>query len=292
MKNYNLLANQIIVITLFNVLLSVSAMLGNVLIIVAILRAQHLQTPSYLLITSLAFTDLLIGLVYHPYFTLINILLLNKNLKVLCNNYGIVAAGANISTFLALISILMNAFIGMDRYLALSLRHRYRSYVTKKRVRLIIISGWTGTALFVGALTLISMLNSHFYYAFGFSAAFGTLSITVVLYSMSFVTLHRYTSQVYAQQPNPLRVNFDVAKYRKTLKTMVAILGCFMICSSFLFAAVIAQSIAGYNAFTILGAMASCAIFGSCSSINPVIYFTRFKDIGQECKLLLKTFRC
>ena len=48
----------------FNVVLVISATLGNAVIIVTILKSQNLQTPSYILITSLAFTDLLVGMLY------------------------------------------------------------------------------------------------------------------------------------------------------------------------------------------------------------------------------------
>ena len=65
-NSYEMLKIGNIINILLNTILTITTTLGNGLIIVAILKSPNLQTPSYLLITSLAFTDLLVGLVFHP----------------------------------------------------------------------------------------------------------------------------------------------------------------------------------------------------------------------------------
>ncbi|KAK3735619.1 hypothetical protein QZH41_007402 [Actinostola sp. cb2023] len=65
----------------FNGFLTISATLGNGIIIVAILGSQGLQTPSYVLITSLAFTDILVGLVYHPFVIAMNAFVLQERMR-------------------------------------------------------------------------------------------------------------------------------------------------------------------------------------------------------------------
>lgn len=267
----------------FNVVLSISATLGNLLIITAILRSRSLQTPSYLLITSLALTDLLIGLIFHPSLVFGNAFFLVKNFQGICD--ANLAGSDVIVFFLVGVSLVMNALISIDRYLALSLRHRYRIYVTKKRVFVVIIACW----LFV--LCIIIGMNQFQRYsqirnALAITPAFASLLSTCAFYLLSYITLHRYTKQVHVQPRDSLHSNFDVVKYRKTLKTMAAILGCLLVCC--LPAAVSTVTFyRGQQTRNIVSAMIiSTIIFGASSSINPIIYLTRFTDIRQECKSL------
>jgi len=117
------------------------------------------------------------------------------------------------------------------------------------------------------------------------------LLVICTFYIKSFITLHRYTQQVQAQQPNPSQGNFDVVKYRKTLKTMVAILGCLVLCQLpllcvFMFAKYLSflnQKI--FSHVTII-------VLGLNSSLNPVIYLIRFTDIRQACRHMLRNLLC
>ncbi|XP_031555562.1 beta-3 adrenergic receptor-like, partial [Actinia tenebrosa] len=199
-----------------NAILAVTATLGNGMIIVAILRSQNLQTPSYLLITSLAFTDLLVGLVIHPIVIIGSTFILHGNIRGLCIcsylfSFFFIALGS--------LSLLIVTCISIDRYLALTLRHRYTIIVTKKRVRYMIV--FVCVLAFLGA----SLRNFEKYQDiitqtinFGYMVL---LLTTCVFYIKSFRALHLHTVQVDAQQSNPLAGNFDVVRYKKTLKTML-----------------------------------------------------------------------
>ena len=210
-----------------NVVLMITASLGNGLIIVAILRSQNLQTPSYLLITSLAFTDLLVGLVYHPLQIASNTYNLQGDVQGVC---GMAKVYVFFSTYLAFASLLMVTCISIDRYLALTLRHRYNIIVTKKRVRSVIIFVWILTLFIAFPQTIDDRVYNNSY-AIDCSLVSVLLSVISFFYIKSFRALHLYTVQVQAQQPNPLAAgNFDVFRYKKTLKTMVIVLACLLLC--------------------------------------------------------------
>ncbi|XP_031575323.1 histamine H2 receptor-like [Actinia tenebrosa] len=202
-----------------NAVLALTATLGNGMIIVAILRSQNLQTPSYLLITSLAFTDLLIGLVFHPLLSILNSYYLQGKVHEVCRmTKPVIFFGVLVGYG----SMLMVTCISIDRYLALTLRHRYNVIVTKKRVCLSIVFAWSSVFL----LAILNMPEELFDIVF-VAESFILLvlfSITCVFYIKSFRALHLYTVQVQAQQPNPLAGNFDIVKYKKTLKTMLVVL--------------------------------------------------------------------
>ena len=63
------LKQQSISFSAVNILLSITGILGNCLILVALRKESSLHPPSKLLYRCLATTDLLVGLVNHPFYT-------------------------------------------------------------------------------------------------------------------------------------------------------------------------------------------------------------------------------
>ena len=63
------LKQQSISFSAVNILLSITGILGNCLILVALRKGSSLHPPSKLLYRCLATTDLLVGLVNHPFYT-------------------------------------------------------------------------------------------------------------------------------------------------------------------------------------------------------------------------------
>ena len=63
------LKQQSISFSAFNILLSITGILSNCLILVALCKESSLHPPSKLLYRCLATTDLLVGLVNHPFYT-------------------------------------------------------------------------------------------------------------------------------------------------------------------------------------------------------------------------------
>ena len=122
-----------------NYFLSITATLGNTVILFALNKESSLHPPSRLLYRCLALTDLLVGIISQPvlavYFTLL----------VIADNYWIkicvyvASTGALTFTILSAVSMLTMTAISVDRLLALSLGLRYRHVVTLKRVRALLL---------------------------------------------------------------------------------------------------------------------------------------------------------
>ena len=270
-----------------NIIFTLTASLGNGMIIVAILTAQNLQTPSYLLITSLAFTDLLMGLVFHPLLGIANIFVIDNNIHPLCI---IVKAFSFTFAFLGTLSLMMVTCISIDRYLALRLRHRYNIIVTKKRVRLLIVAVWVLAIAFASSTRIFPHLYV-FTYIFVSILAIVLLAVASVCYFKSFRELHLYTVQVHTQQQNQLAGNFDVVRYKKTLKTMLMILACILLCFVPIICSLAAVSAIGYRKETIVSHELSIRFLALSSSINPVIYLIRFTDIRIACRQMLEKLK-
>ncbi|CAH3045799.1 unnamed protein product, partial [Pocillopora meandrina] len=114
-----------------------TAILGNILILFALNKVTSICPPTKLLFRCLAVTDLCVGLVTQPLFTVKLLASLNDNEYVYVGLTQVIS-----SQVLCGVSLLTSTVISVDRLLALSLGLRYRYLVTLRRVRALIISFW------------------------------------------------------------------------------------------------------------------------------------------------------
>ena len=118
--------------------LSGTAVLGNVLILVSLCRApQFLRQPSYFLLLNLAFADLCVGLVAEPLYLIYKI-------SYLLNPFSILSCYAGVvfnffSYFLTSLSLWTAAAISLDRLMALLLHLKYSAIVTKRKIIVLIV---------------------------------------------------------------------------------------------------------------------------------------------------------
>lgn len=113
------------------VLNSVSAMPAiflNALVIVAICRRSSLQTPSNVLLCSLALTDFLVGLIVQPVFIAHKVSALKAERRLHCIASVV---SKTLALLLGTVSLTTLTAISIDRVLAISLPSRYRTVVTK-----------------------------------------------------------------------------------------------------------------------------------------------------------------
>ena len=121
---------ELIYLSAFNIFLSISAVLGNILILVALHKVSSLHPPSKLLFRCLATTDLCVGLITEPV-TVVSWMSVTHAQWKLCRYAAVstVIAGYSLSS----VSLLTASAISVDRLLALLLGLRYRQVVTLKR---------------------------------------------------------------------------------------------------------------------------------------------------------------
>ncbi|XP_068722402.1 uncharacterized protein [Montipora capricornis] len=113
--------------------LSLTAIIGNVLILVSICRApRFLRQPSYVLLINLAFADLCVGFLAEPAYLLYKISYLMNPYSTLSCNVGL--AFNFLSLFLSSLSLWTAAAISLDRLMALHLHMKYSAIITKFRV--------------------------------------------------------------------------------------------------------------------------------------------------------------
>ena len=162
----------------FNIILSFTASLGNVLILLTLYKVSSLHSVTKLLFACLATTDLCVGLFSQPLFVadiILNIDIANTNLDILQH----VGEFVYISSYvLCGVSVLTSTAISVDRLLVLLSRLKYRQIVTLKRAQVVVLLCWviavscglvrvwsqTISQIFVLAIGLVSLVTSVFCY--------------------------------------------------------------------------------------------------------------------------------
>ena len=162
----------------FNIILSFTASLGNVLILLTLYKVSFLHPVTKFLFACLATTDLCVGLFSQPLFVanmILNIDLANTDLDILSQMNEVVFISSDV---LCGVSVLISTAISVDRLLVLLLRLKYRQVVTLKRAQVVILLCWvtavscglvhvwsqTISQIFVLVIGLVSLVTSVFCY--------------------------------------------------------------------------------------------------------------------------------
>ena len=204
------LQQKLIYFSAVNIFFSITAFLGNFLILVALNQETSLHSPSKLLYRCLATTDLLVGLVSQPLAVTYWMSLVHEHWS-LCR-YA--RDAVYISGFaLCGVSLLTLTAISVDRLLALLLGIRYRQIVTLKRTYIIAATFWI---LSVGAGS-ISISHSRIIRWYSIIVIALCSVISIASYTKIFRTLRHHQAQVqdHVQQQPSQTTALNMARYRK-----------------------------------------------------------------------------
>lgn len=254
-------------------MLDSSAVVGNGLVITVILKSPTLHKPSYYLICGMAIIDIFGGLM--SYFLIIRMNFFKQHsIELICLTKQ---TWLTLSLFLCGMCLMMSLLISIDRYLAVSLKQRYKTIVTKRRVFITVLIA------FASVLTLSSTaINVPLLYPYSQLLSFVTglllLLSTFYFYTKSYLTLRRCVT---TQQDSNLQNSFNCQKYKRSLNTMVIILLWLLMCYMPLLCAVLRLSHTGTTTFSYFINKLTVILFYVNSCTNPIIYVTRFRDIRQ-----------
>lgn len=267
-----------------NVFLSVIATIGNLLILVALRKVTSINSPTKLLFQCLAASDLCVGLIQQPLFVAV----LLRDFASPTASYYLTKVYAGLGYILCGVSLMTAATISIDRLLALILGLSYKLTVTVKRVRKVVIFIWLGS-FSVGFSRWIELRVI----AYGSSLVVTLFSIFASAFSFTKIVLKLRQQQAQVQQRvEPEQVNggeipLNIARYKKMVYSVawlqMALTVCYMPIISFLLLAVVTQRFG--NAF--LYCFAITVVFLN-SSINPILYCWRIREVKKEVKNILK----
>ena len=278
---------QLIYLSAFNIFLSITAFLGNFLILVALRKETSLHPPSKLLYRCLATTDLCVGLISEPVYVI-------RLMSVAYEKWNVcryALLGVFITSYmLCSMTLLAVTAISVDRLLALLLGLRYRQVVTLKRTHWIVATFWI-----VSFVAAISYLGNHqITIWYGRIVISFCLLISIVSYLTIFLTLRDRQFQVQRdikqRQPSQA-IPLNKARYRKAVFTalwvQLTLVACYLpysIVAAFSYSTLSSSNNLALNITTILVYLNS--------SLNPFLYCWKISEVKQAVKQTIRDTLC
>ena len=275
-----------IILSVLNIFLAITATLGNTLIFLALGRGSCLHAPSKLLIRSLAFIDLCVGLISQPLAAVHAVSILTKHVQIF--QFTVVSSYVT-SAILSGVSLFVLTFISIDRLLALSLGVRYKQTVTIKRVRVFVIVIWIVNIAFA----IFRLLGNRFVF---YIVCLAVILFCVVVSTFCYVkicrTLRAQRKKVWAtvsegRQPNESS-QLHVERYKKTVSSALwvhfTLLACFLP-----FSIVSALKAITGDTFAVAEGFTATLVFFN-SSVNPVLYCWRMREVRQAVKETIRQY--
>ena len=287
---------QEITIAAFNIPLSVTAFLGNVLIIVALQKPSSLHPPSKLLLGCLASTDLCVGLITQPLFV---VFLMFRNNSKPC--FYVVTMFRLTGVIFGGVSLMTLTLISVDRLLALLLGLRYKQVVTLKRVWILVVIIWLSFPAAVLAYSAYNYRHVIFMNVVARGIVNTVLLVCIVItfscYLKIYLSLRRQHAQVQSHvsqgQPHGGTTPLNLARYKKTVFATLWIQITLLACYIPYFAANAALAIYGSPTSSVsLAVSATLSLIYLNSSLNPFLYCWKLREVRQAVKDTIRQLCC
>ena len=273
-----------ILLSVFNIFLSITAFLGNALILAALHKVSSIYPPTKLLFQCLAVTDLCVGVIVQPIFAASFFLLSSKNFK----------NGSNFFTPLLIeVTILTSTAISVDRLLALLLGLRYRHVVTLRRVRVVILCVWLVAAL-PGSLTFFTPF--HICFKLFLTIIILSLVISLVSNTRIFFILRHQQAQLQDSfqqgQPNIEGIPLNITRYKKTVSTIIWVQLASVACYAPYVITSLLRLVNEDSEILDKSDLLSSTLLYLNSSLNPIVYCWKIRDVRQQVKSTIRQFFC
>ena len=277
---------HLIFISVLNIFLSITAVLGNALIIVGLHKEASLHPPSKLFLRCLATTDLCVGLISEP----ISVAYTMSELSGHWNICRFLSAAEYLtSLILCGVSLLTMTAISVDRLLALLLGLRYRQVVTLKRTCMTVITFWVVSAVFSTSFWWNSLVTEC-YITVKTSLC---LVSSIISYTKIFFTLRHHQAQLQdeAQQPNQTSP-LNLARYKKAVSSALWLQMTLVACHlpHCTVVALWANSEVSLSVF--LARKYTMTLVFLNSSLNPILYCWTIKEVRQAVKDTIRQVLC
>lgn len=278
---------QLTCFSVVNIFLSVSALLGNSMILVSLQKVFCFHPPSKVLLRCLAITDLCVGMIAQPLFVTYLLSAVNEHWDT-CQyaSAAITVAGYTLSG----VSLLTLTAITTDRLLALLLGLRYRQVVTLKRTYLI-VTIFCLVSFFVGATYF---WNSVLTLWASSTTALLCLVLSGTFYSKIFLALRHHRTQVeQTARQSSLTIPQNVVKYRKTLSGIIWVQLTLTVCYiPYVVWAIFFLKDEKLSPSVVLSKYFSLTLVFLNSTLNPFLYCWKLRDVRQAVKETIRQNFC
>ena len=240
----------------------------NIVTIHAMRKTSSLPKTLKTLLLSLAVSDVGVGLLGQPLYTLIlanGLQQKNPNCKTYMA-FDIMISLFSIASFFGIVAI------SVDRFLALHLHLRYQELVTYKRVVAVVISIWVLSVFF--PLTVL-WVPYDIYSLIDFILGVPFLILITIVYIKIYFVVRRHKNQIQVLQVQQVTQNGEIAHFASLIKSAVGIFYVYLVflaCYLPYFISVAAIEIYGPSTGLKKFWLFSFTLVYLNSSLNPVIY--------------------
>ena len=278
---------QLTFISALNAFLSITAFLGNALILVALRKETSLHPPSKLLLRNLATTDLCVGLIVEPLYVTLLVIVVNEHWNI-CFPVAVAVSVTGYS--LCIVSLFTLTAVSVDRLLALLLRLRYKQVVTLKRVYLIIITFYVVSIAFSAMKIFWNSLRLSGYVMSGVILL--CLVTPIFCYTKIFFTLLHHQNQLQDHVQQPYQTNqLNIARYRKAVSSSLWLQFMLVACYLPLFLVVLIIHSEPSSSVS-LALSYTLTLVSLNSSLNPILYCWKIEEVRQAVKDTIRQVLC
>ena len=248
------------------------------------------RTPFHILLSGLVFTDLCTGIVAQPFYS-VTFLMCSVNSTVVYDSPRLLTAlrtiGEGSGIYFIAVTVLILTVISTERWLVIS----HRSFFTQRRACFTVIALMLAASLVV-ILRVLENVNIGYgcslRYILNANMLYCYLVMTIANFNV-YRSICRHQRQI---QDNTTTHNFgrsaiNVAKYKKSLTTLVYVVLAFSLCFfPYVISVVIYFGFGNRTSETYSAFRVTVVFVFLSSSINPVLYLWRTNDIRNGVREL------
>ena len=253
----------------FNIFLSYTAFMLNIVTIYAIYKTSTIPNTLKTLLVSLACSDVVVGLFIQPFYSFFLINWLRLDIPG-CNTQQVWTISSRLFSAASLLAVVA---VSVDRFLAVHLHLRYQELVSHMRVVVMVVSIWVFSGFFSlmilwGPFNAWNLIRT-------ITAAFGFI-ITLVVYIRIYQTVRRHKNHIQSMQIRDEAQSEEIKNLTVLIKSTVGIFYVYLV---FLIC---------YLPYLICMAVIPLTLMYLNSSLNPVIYCWKMRHVRHAIMDILR----
>lgn len=281
-----------LVFCVLNLIFPLVAVLGNLLVIRALWKSSSIPANLRKLFLSLAVSDLAVSLLAQLMFGVINAVMLKMAED---GNYDISFLCPTISNarffwllFLTSASFLTISGIAVDRLLAISLHLRYQELVTSRKIVLALAASWLASAVTASMFVVLPEKNTLVVIVVGFVGFVVTTAAYIRIYKV--VRYHR--AQLQAQRGRSEVNSIAFLREGKSALNTLYVYIVYCVCYFPYLCTLVILTTDSLNMSFILANHVSFFLTLLNSSLNPLVYCWRYREIRENVIRMVKKLFC
>ena len=272
---------EVIANCILNAPVMLLSIIGNALVLFAILRTPSIRSPSVIFLSNLAVSDLLVGLVVEPAYIAEQIVRTVTVPTKAVKTMGFAGCGVSLWTITA---------ITVDRFLALYYHLQYPNLMTTSRAIYTIITIWCIITLF----SFSTLWSLSIYYFFATFCITICLLVCLVCFIKIYRIVRRHQLQIHVQQQavenSTDAKNHHIRQSTRSAKNIFIYFLAMILCYSPFSIVVIILGFTGVDLKVILTFSFTVVLMNS--SINPFLYCWRMTELRSAVFKTARLFSC